>query len=511
VNSTLSSSSENRHWRIYLGLTLASLFLLGWIYRATAQSLVAIWQSSETYAHGYIIFPISLFLIWRERAYLSTITPRPSALGLLALVLLALGWLVAESVSVQVLTQYLFVAMISALITALLGWRVVRAIAFPLTFTLLAVPFGDIFLRPMMDFTADFTVYALQLTGIPVFHEGNHLSLPTGEWSVVEACSGLRYLIASFTLGCLYAHLNYRSRLRKLAFIAASLIVPIIANGIRAYLIVLLGHFSNMQLATGVDHLIYGWLFFGLVVFLLFWAGSFWREDTEISSQKNLTSNDVAAGAPTLKVIGFAVAALSIAGAAPLYLHHLEQQSYNPAPVTLTLPPTLNHWTATPPASGLQPSFPGANATLLQEYRNGDQIIGIYLAFFRDQRPGAETISSQNIIARLHSPEWNIVAESVHDLHGEPGRVVQNRLLWGNSKMLAWRWYWIGGTHTANDFVAKALQAKQRLTGKGDEGADIVIFAPHNMQSEEIAVIMENFLAQANPAIQQSLLAASKK
>jgi len=148
---------------------------------------------------------------------------------------------------------------------------------------------------------------------------------------------------------------------------------------------------------------------------------------------------------------------------------------------------------------------------LLQEYRNGDQIIGIYLAFFRDQRPGAETISSQNIIARLHSPEWNIVAESVHDLHGEPGRVVQNRLLWGNSKMLAWRWYWIGGTHTANDFVAKALQAKQRLTGKGDEGADIVIFAPHNMQSEEIAVIMENFLAQANPAIQQSLLAASKK
>lgn len=509
MNKPLISHSENRHWRAYLGLTLVSLLLLLWIYLETAQSLLAIWQSSETYAHGYIIFPVSLFLIWRERAYLGTLTPHPSASGLLALALLALGWLIAESVSVQVLSQYMFVAIISALVASLLGWRIVRAISFPLLFTLLAVPFGDIFLRPMMDFTADFTVHALQLTGIPVFREGNHFSLPTGEWSVIEACSGLRYLIASFTLGCLYAHLNYRSRLRKLAFVAASIIAPVIANGIRAYLIVLIGHFSNMRLATGVDHLIYGWIFFGLVMFLLFWAGSFWREDNERASADNLTSDGTGYG--TLKVSCFAVAALSIAWAAPLYLHHLQQQSFNPTPVTLTLPQTLHNWTAAPPASGLKPSFPGASATLLQEYRNGDQIIGVYLAFFRSQHAGAETISSQNIIARIHSTEWNIVSESVHDLHGEPGRVLQNQLLLGNNKMLAWQWYWIGGTPTANDFVAKALQAKQRLTGNGDAGADIVIFAPHNIRNEEITAIMENFVALANPAIQQSLLAASKQ
>jgi len=510
MNQPLPSQSENRHWRAYLGLTFASLLGLTWIYRETAQSLFELWQSSETYAHGFIIFPISLFLIWRERARLNTITPRPSALGLLALALLALGWLVAQSASVQVLTQYMFVAMISAIIASLLGWRVAHAIIFPLAFTLLAVPFGDIFIRPMMDFTADFTVYALQLSGIPVFREGNHLSLPTGEWSVVEACSGLRYLIASFTLGCLYAYLNYRSTIRKLAFIALSIIAPIIANGIRAYLIVLLGHISNMKLATGVDHLIYGWLFFGLVMFLLFWAGSFWREDNMEMSANNLTADSAATSASALKASGFAVAALAIAWAAPIYLHHLEQQSFNPAPVTLTLPPTLHNWTAAPPATGLKPSFPGATATLLQEYRNGDQIIGIYLAFFRNQHPNAKTISSQNIIARLNSPEWSVVAESVHDLHGEPGRVLQNRLLWGNNKMLAWRWYWIDGTQTSSDFLAKALQAKQRLTGKGDDSADIVIFAPHNMRPEEIAAIMEDFVVQANPAIGQSLLAASK-
>jgi hypothetical protein len=56
-------------------------------------------------------------------------------------------------------------------------------------------------------------------------------------------------------------------------------VVPIVANWLRAYMIVMIGHTSGMELATGVDHLIYGWLFFGLVMFIMFWIGSYWRED----------------------------------------------------------------------------------------------------------------------------------------------------------------------------------------------------------------------------------------
>ena len=104
--------------------------------------------------------------------------------------------------------------------------------AFPLAYLLLAVPFGEALIPPLIDFTADFTVTALQLTGIPVYREGSFFTIPSGNWSVVEACSGLRYLIASFTLGTLYAYLTYRSLKRRLIFIALSVIVPIIANGV---------------------------------------------------------------------------------------------------------------------------------------------------------------------------------------------------------------------------------------------------------------------------------------
>jgi exosortase A len=513
-NPSLTLHSPDTTWRAYMALIIAALVGLVLIYQGTALSLIALWRSSETYAHGFIIYPVSLYLIWRERVYLSSIAPRPSAPALAVLAVLGFGWLIAQSAGAQVVAQYMFVAMLPALVLSILGLRVARAMAFPLVFTLLAVPFGEVFILPLMNFTADFTVSALQFSGIPVFREGTHFSIPSGSWSIVEACSGLRYLIASFTLGCLYAYLTYRSRLRQLIFIVFSIIVPIIANGLRAYMIVLIGHFSNMRLAVGVDHIIYGWLFFGLVMLALFWVGSLWREDGLIAAENKTTSIPVVA--PTaattpLRAACFALAALAIAWAPPAYLHHLERQTFNPVPVTLVLPQTIGAWTASPPSLGLKPRFPGASTTVMQEYRNGSQVIGIYLAFFRNQHQGAEAITSLNILANEKIQEWSVTGESRLNLNGEkePASVRQSLLRWGNLHMLAWQWYWIGNAQTANAYWAKWLQAKQRLLGRSNDGVDVVIFAPYEIHPNEVVATMENFLTLASPAVQQSLKQAS--
>ena len=60
----------------------------------------------------------------------------------------------------------------------------------------------------------------------PGLSRGQLLRHPVGIWSVVEACSGMRYLIASFMVGLVYAYLTYRTRLRKAVFIAAAIVVP---------------------------------------------------------------------------------------------------------------------------------------------------------------------------------------------------------------------------------------------------------------------------------------------
>src|SRR5690606_17241976 len=197
---------------------------------------------------------------------------------LVVMLVLAGIWIVGHIAGVASIEQLAAVAMIPATLAALVGMRIVAALAFPLAFLFFAVPIGE-FLTPMlMDYTADATVLALQWTGIPVYREGLFFTVPSGRWSVVEACSGLRYLIASLALGVLYAYLQFRTLKYRLMFIALAAIVPIIANWIRAYLIVMIGHLSDMRLAVGADHLIYGWVFFGIVMGLLFWVGSRMRE-----------------------------------------------------------------------------------------------------------------------------------------------------------------------------------------------------------------------------------------
>ncbi len=194
------------------------------------------------------------------------------------LALLGFSWLLGDAADVLGVQQLAVTVMLPFLVALVFGWRIVRLIAFPLAFLFLAVPIGEFLVPYLIDFTASFTVHALKLTGVPVYWEGNRFSLPSGDWSVIKACSGVRYLYATLTVALLYVYLNYRSRWRQVLFLAIAVTLAIFANGVRAYAIVMIGHLSQMRLAVGVDHFIYGWVFFALLMVLLFWIGSFLQE-----------------------------------------------------------------------------------------------------------------------------------------------------------------------------------------------------------------------------------------
>ncbi|WP_200259262.1 exosortase A, partial [Halorhodospira neutriphila] len=266
-------------WRWALAALALGLAGLGAAFFPTYRGIVEIWARSETFAHGFLIVPIVAFLVFRLRHRLSPLAPRPSGLALLPLAGLVLAWVLGALVEVESVRHFSAVLMIPALVWLLLGTAVVRELQFPLAYLLFAVPFGAFLVPWLMEYTADFTVAAVQASGVPVYREGLRFQLPSGSWSVVAACSGVRYLIASVALGALYSYLVYRSWRRRLLFMAAAVLVPIVANGVRAYLIVMLGHLSGMELAVGVDHLIYGWLFFGVMIAAMFWVGGWWRED----------------------------------------------------------------------------------------------------------------------------------------------------------------------------------------------------------------------------------------
>src|SRR5206468_8173852 len=126
------------------------VFLLAWIlavYGRTTYSMVAIWERSETFAHGFVVIPIFLYLLWRERDHLASIEPVAFFPALLGLPALGALWLVGDRLNIISVTQFSMMAMIPLAIWAVLGTQTLKALLFPLAFLFFAVPFGE-FLEP---------------------------------------------------------------------------------------------------------------------------------------------------------------------------------------------------------------------------------------------------------------------------------------------------------------------------------------------------------------------------
>jgi exosortase A len=492
--------------------TIATIaWLLAW-YGETFASMVAVWWRSETFAHGLLILPISAWLIWTKRRALAAVQPVTCAWGVAWLIALGVLWLLARVAEVLVVQQFALIAMVSAMVLALLGPQVVRVLAFPLAFLFLAVPFGEGLIPPMMEFTADFTVAALRLTGIPVFREGNFFTIPSGNWSVVEGCSGLRYLIASFAGGCLYAYLTYRSLARRLAFVAAAIAVPVVANWFRAYMIVMIGHISDMRLAHGVDHLIYGWVFFGAVMLLLMWAGSHWRQTAD-ETEQNSTAEPSERHAVFLQRLLAAIAmAVVMAGVWPLYAAHVESLAGVGERVLLPVPRDLAGWQRDQEAlTDWRPRFKGADASLFQVYRKGDARVALYLGLYRYQRQDAELINSQNIMVVQKHPVWSNVGETrpVERIGQFDVPLRESRLRSSHQRLLIWDWHVIDGRHLLNPYLGKILLTWEKLLGRRDDGVAILVATPSEEHTEAAEAVLRAFVGEMLPSIDAALAAAA--
>jgi exosortase A len=472
-------------WRQALPAMLGLLAAILLLYRDTATTMVGIWYRSETFAHAFLVVPISLWLIWRQRERLALLTPRAQPWLLLLLLGAAVVWLLADLVVVNAAAQFALVGMLILAVPAVLGLEVAGAILFPLLFLLFAVPFGEFMVPTMMLWTADFAVAALQLTGVPVYREGMHFVIPSGNWSVIDECSGVRYLMASFMVGSLFAYLNYRSYTRRVVFMLVSIVLPIVANWVRAYMIVMIAHLSDNKLAAGVDHILYGWVFFGLIIMIMFVVGARWSQPDEAPAAPR-TGGPLRAAASGWTS---AVAGTALAGALVVLLPHaalwgLQRAEGAAGLARLELPARLaTGWAATGAPAAWEPIFVNPSVEAKQTYAGPAGTVGVYLAYYRAQQEGRKLVSSVNVNLPMRGSDWNEIATGAHGarLGGQAVTVRiaelldRDKLGADRRHLVVWRVYWIDGRWVGGDVAAKLAGALARLRGRGDEGAALVL------------------------------------
>jgi len=484
-------------------LALLVTVLVIWVltFWPTFHDMAALWLRSETFAHGLVVLPISAYLVWRRRAVLDVVAAQPAWIMAIPLLLAVLAWGAGVAFSVASLEHLASTVVLVLSLWLCIGHRLFRAIAFPLGFLMFMAPVGDFLVPTLMNYTADFTVAALRATGVPVFQEGRNLVIPNGHWSVVEACSGIRYVIASLMVGFLYAYLNYRSMKRRAIFAVFALLVPIVANWLRAYMIVLLGYLSDNKLAVGVDHLLYGWVFFGLVIMVMFWIGNHWAEPDEIAP----LPADVVAMVPGQArrvvpgvlaiLVGLAVASWIGYGSRPV-----------DSGIVLTVPKLVpaDGWVPAAGATGFRPAFDGYRGELTGVYRRGDDEVDLYAALYADQAPGHEMVAWSNQL----SPDrkiWRVVEESTETF--DIGQLHYLRIDGPTGLINVWHWYRIGPLVEDDDYLATLKIVWRRLSQGDDHGAHVVIAVPgeSTAAAREVAA---RFIAANDGAIGHAIDAA---
>lgn len=497
--SRATIASHMPGWPARAAITLLALVLIGLIHHDTASSIARTWTNSATYTHGWLILPFSAWLIWRDRHHVATLQPCIWWPALLVVGALELIWIAAAIAGVVGPQHAVLVALIPTIVFLLLGPSVGRALAFPLGYLVFAIPWGDGLVPMLQDVTAYMAVYMLEIVGMPVYFEGRMISIPAGNFEVAEACAGIRYLIAALALGTLYAYLVYSSLWRRVLFILAAAIVPIVANGIRAWGIIMLASLSDMQMAVGVDHLIYGWFFFGIVMFLLFWVGSFWREpESETSSAVPDGAGTGAASThdqlrrPASAVL--AVVALTLTAS---LLPGWSAQA-QPVPMTrVSLPAAAAGWNAhsTTP-QGWYSGFTGADDIGFQRYSTADggAGVGLLVIHYRRESQDAELISSMN---RLQDDRWNWIGAGKREIKaGNHRREVREvRLALGDRHRVIWSWYEIGGWVTTSRVIAKGFAAVKRLTGQPGDATLVALGADYSHDPKEARARLHSFLA----------------
>jgi exosortase A len=460
-----------------------------------AEGAVRVWYHSATYTHGFLIIPISAYLIYERRAVFAALAPQPF---LPVLVLLPLGgavWLVPRIAGVLEAQQFVFIGMLQVVFLAVLGWRAYWALLFPCLYLFFLVPSGEYLVPTLQDFTGAFAVKGLELVGIPVHADGTIIEIPNGTFRVDEACAGLRFLIASIAFGFLFANLTYRSLAKQAVFVVLSIGVPIIANGLRAFGIIILAHLTDNKLAAGADHIVYGWGFFVAVTLFLIWVGLKFRDPAPISAP----TPDTAAPAKPVRIAFAAALAVVLALAAPAYAAYLQSRPAPAAPTALVIPDSIGGWTRAPSASGWKPSFASADVELAVTYTKDGKQVDLYIAYYTHQQKGHELITYDNQIA--DGTLWRRIGggQAIVNFEGRPLPVAVTRLWATTRQRLAWHWYWIDGEFTASTLRAKLLQVRAELVTRRRPAAAIVVSVDQTLGVEDAAETLRDFTQNLGP------------
>lgn len=299
-------------WGRALAVLGAAWLGLFWVTFEQWAQMAHQWWNIDTYSHILLIPPIVAWLARNRMAELAKLVPVGWLPGMAGVILGLSVWLAGTWQDINLIAQAGTVFAFQSAVFAVLGLRAGLLLVFPLGYMAFLVPFGDEIIPPLQFVTAEIATALTMWSGIDTVADGILIDTPAGLFIVAEECSGVKFLVAMVALGVLVAHTCFSSWNRRAWFLLACVVVPILANGIRAWATIFIAQYIGAEAAGSFDHIVYGWVFFGLVIAMV--LGVAWRWFEREPEEAGWSASELAALPFVARAEGRAVAPALVAG-----------------------------------------------------------------------------------------------------------------------------------------------------------------------------------------------------
>ncbi len=488
-------------WSRPLATLAAAILVILLLFHRDATAMADQWWNSSTYQHCLFILPITGWLIWQRRHEVARVTPGAWVPGLALMAIAAFGWLLGEAGGASLVRHAALIMMIQASVLAVLGPGATRALLFPLFYLVFLIPFGDEFVPLLQTLTAKIVIALVHLSGLKAQIDGVFITTDAGWFEVAEACSGVKFLVAMIAYGALVANVCFKSRRRRAAFMALCVVAPVLANGVRAFATIYAAHLTSVEAATGFDHIVYGWFFFGIVMVLVMLIG--WRFFDRRIGEPWLTDRRrvMFTAAPMLPV---ALAAIGLAALPVVWTSTVIAAGQRALPIAVALPdvpgwqrialsPTL--WVA---------RFDGADHRLYARFGDAQgHKVDIAIALYGWQGHGREIVGFGQGAADPQG-HWRWSANLTPPQGGKAERIMAP----GKVARTALTFYVLGDAVTGDAMTVKMRTLAARLLG-GDQRAAVVILSAEEEPGRPARAALDAFLAAfGDPEVQATRLFA---
>jgi exosortase A len=476
-------------WRAHLaGLGLAWAAILALFHR-DAGDIAAIWWNSSTFNHCLLIVPLIGWLVWQRLPELKRLTPAAWSPGLLLAAAGACGWLLGEAGAVAFARHLGLAFMLEGAVIAILGKAVARGLMFPLFYALFLVPVGEELVPAMQTVTARIATLLLDVSGVPAHLEGIFITTPTGYFEVADACAGVKFLIAMLAFGCLVANVCYRSWRRRAAFLAIAILIPILANGVRAWGTIYIAWLTSVDFAAGFDHVVYGFFFFALVIALIIGLG--WRFFDRGVNDPWFDPEKLQPEAPRQGGLGLVTGALIALALLPVaWSGAVTAAGVRALPPAIVFP-EVPGWQRVGRGEGRywQPHFAGADLARLAHYRDAQgRRVDLAIVVFARQSEHHELVGFGQGAA---APEgaWAWTADAAPPPSGRAERIASHGVA---REVLSF--YRVGNVTTGSGVEVKIETLKSHLLGGPQRAVAILVSAEDSAAGISARPVIDDFL-----------------